>query len=131
SARGSWPRLRGPETGRTTLVAAGAAAVAAPAARLLPTNDLPLAIGAYVIGLTGVAGAAILGYHRGRGPTFPIPAPTPAVHRARLALATPVLIGYAAAAIAVPLQLGLTHAIPVGPRWWLLAIVWAGFALLA
>ena len=37
----------------------------------------------------------------------------------------------AALAIALPLQLGVTNAIPVGPRWWLLAVVWAGFAVLS
>jgi hypothetical protein len=31
----------------------------------------------------------------------------------------------------VPLHLGLTHTVPVGDRWWLLPVVWAGFALLA
>jgi hypothetical protein len=28
-------------------------------------------------------------------------------------------------------HLGLTHAVPVGDRWWLLPIVWAAFALFA
>ncbi|WP_433790105.1 dienelactone hydrolase family protein [Actinoplanes sp. CA-252034] len=38
---------------------------------------------------------------------------------------------YAAIAIAVPVHLGMTHALPVGDRWWLLSIIWAAFALLA
>ena len=55
----------------------------------------------------------------------------PSGRRARGAVAAPVLIGYAAVTIAVPVQLGLTHAVPVGARWWLLALVWLGFAVLA
>ncbi|MGX6607967.1 hypothetical protein ACWKSP_38460 [Micromonosporaceae bacterium Da 78-11] len=100
-----------------------ATAVAVPAARLLPTHDLPLAVGNYVVGLTATTGLVILLYLRWR-PTAPA--------RWRPALATPLLLGYAAVTIAVPLHLGLTHATPVGARrWWLLAVVWAGFALLA
>ena len=38
--------------------------------------------------------------------------------RLRLAVATPLLIGYAATTIAVPTHLGLTHTVPVGARWW-------------
>jgi hypothetical protein len=92
---------------------------------LLPADYLPLALGSYVVGFTSTAGAGILAYERRRvlqatGPSS-----------LRLAVATPVLLGYAAATIAVPLHLGLTHAIPVGARWWLLAVVWAGFAVLA
>jgi hypothetical protein len=41
------------------------------------------------------------------------------------------LIPYAVAAIAVPTNLGLTHAVPVGARWWLVLVLWAGFAVLA
>jgi dienelactone hydrolase len=131
AARGSWPRPMLPQLGGAVAVAAGATAVAAAAARLLPTNRLPLAIGGYLVGFTGVAGAAILGYLLRRGPVFPAPAPVTPPGRLRLALATPLLIGYAAAAIAVPTHLGLTHAVPVGARWWLLAVLWAGFAVLA
>jgi hypothetical protein len=121
-------RLALPEFGVLVAVAAAATGVAATAAPVLPTGRLPLAVGNYVVGLTAVAGAAILTYLRWR-PTAP-----PAVvrrDRRRLAVATPVLLAYAAATIAVPLHLGLTHAVPVGARWWLLALVWAGFAVLA
>jgi len=45
--------------------------------------------------------------------------------------AAPVLIGYAAIAVAIPLHLGLTYAVPGGIRWVLLVAVWAGFAILA
>ena len=37
---------------------------------------------------------------------------------AGVAVATPALISYAVVTIAVPLRLGRTHAVPVGPRWW-------------
>lgn len=109
---------------RTVVLALAAAVVAAPIARLLPTNHLPLGVGGYVIGFTAATGVLMLAYQRwrggpaGRSPSMPL-------------VAAPVLIGYAAVTIAVPMQWGLTHAIPVGSRWWLLALVWAGFAVLA
>ena len=125
--RGAWPQ---PHFDRSMGVAAVAVVVAAPAAALLPSADLPLAVGGYLIGLTGVAGAVLLAYQHRRG-SAPAPAPGNPPGQLRLALATPLLIGYAATVIAVPLHLGLTHAVPVGDRWWLLAAVWAGFAVLA
>lgn len=103
-------------------VATAAAAMATVAARFLPTNRLPLSVGNYVIGFTLTAGLLMLAHRR---PRFDGP------HSRRIALATPLLIGYAAVTIAVPLQLGLTHAVPVGPRWWLLLLVWAGFAVVS
>jgi dienelactone hydrolase len=120
----------GRPTVRALVVAVVATAVAAPIARLLPTNHLPLAVGGYVIGFTATAGALMLAYHRLRGETRSNDAGTSVVRR-RPAVAAPLLIGYAAATIAVPMQLGLTHAVPVGARWWLLALVWGGFAVLA
>jgi hypothetical protein len=48
---------------------------------------------------------------------------------ARLVLATTALTGYAVVAVAVPTHLGLTHAVPVGARWWLLPVVAAGLAV--
>jgi pimeloyl-ACP methyl ester carboxylesterase len=131
AARGSRPRLLGPQIGGTVAVATPAAGLAALVAPVLPSNDLPLAVGGYVVGLTAVTGAALLGYRRWRGPTFPAPGPVTPPGRLRLAVATPVLIGYAMTTIAVPMHLGLTHAVPVGARWWLLLLVWAGFAVLA
>ncbi|WP_432904193.1 hypothetical protein ACQP1S_06615 [Micromonospora matsumotoense] len=41
-------------------------------------------------------------------------------------VATLLLTGYAAIAVAVPIHLGLTWAVPVGPRWWLLPVVAVG-----
>jgi dienelactone hydrolase len=126
-----WPRLAEPAIGRILAVAAVAAAVATLVAPMAPTTHLPLALGGYIVGFTSTAGAAMLGYHRWRAGTFSAAAPISRHGGLRLAVATPVLIGYAAVTIAVPLQLGLTSAVPVGPRWWLLAVMWAGFAVLA
>jgi dienelactone hydrolase len=120
----AWPRPDWPLLGRVTAVAAVAAAVAAVIARFLPTGVVPLALGGYVAALTAGTGAVLIAYaSRRRTPIGAAPK--------RRALAAPALILYAAITIAVPLQFGLTHAVPTGPRWWSLAVVWAGFALLA
>lgn len=125
----SWPRVAVPQLGRITAVAAAAAVVALLVAPIAPTIRLPPAIGGFVVGFTTPAGAAILAYEIWHGRSFSAPAPIVRPSGLRLAVATPVLIGYAAATIAVPLHLGLTNAIPVGARWWLLAVVWVGFAV--
>jgi hypothetical protein len=126
----AWPRLAVPAVGR--IVAVGvAAAVAVLVAPIAPTMNLPLALGGYVVGFTTTAGVAMLAYHRWRGRTQLAAAPIARPGRLRLAVAAPVLVAYAAVTIAVPLQLGVTNALPVGARWWLLAVVWAGFAVLA
>ncbi|MBO0869192.1 MAG: alpha/beta fold hydrolase [Micromonosporaceae bacterium] len=130
---GSWPGLPRPGP---VVAACVAAVVALAVARIAARVPLPLALGGYLVGFTVAFGATMLGCSRlprrgspaGR-PAWP-PQPVRPV-RLRLAIATPALIGYAAATIAVPLQLGLTHAVPVGARWWLLVCVWAGFAALA
>jgi dienelactone hydrolase len=126
-----WPRVAVSPLTRVVIVAAVAAVVGALMAPLLPTINLPLALGGYVVGFTLTAGIALLAYHRWRTGTFAASAPVAPHGWLRLAVATPVLIGYAAVAIALPLQLGVTNAIPVGARWWLLAAVWAGFAVLS
>ncbi|RSM65039.1 dienelactone hydrolase [Actinoplanes sp. ATCC 53533] len=130
-ARAGWPRFSVPQLGPVVAVAAAAAAFAALVAPLLPTSRLPLALGGYVVGFTATTGAVILGYRRWRGANFPALTPVARPGKLRLAFATPVLIGYAATAIALPLHLGLTHVLPVGARWWLLVLVWAAFAVLA
>ncbi|MEU4620346.1 alpha/beta fold hydrolase [Actinoplanes sp. NPDC023801] len=105
------------------LAAAGAiTAVAAVVARFLPTDDLPLAIGGYVAGYAAVIGVLLLAYAR-RLPKDP----TRRAGRLRLLAVVP----YAIVSVAVPVHLGLTHAVPSGDRWWLLLIVWAAFALFA
>jgi dienelactone hydrolase len=107
---------------RVVVVAAAATVAGALLAPLLPNRYLPLAIGDYVVGFTAVTGVAILLYLRVR--------PRLAMPSERLLLAAPLLTGYAAVTIALPMQLGLTQAVPVGARWWLLPLVWAGFAVL-
>ncbi|MET8151441.1 alpha/beta hydrolase [Actinoplanes sp. NPDC049668] len=122
-----WPRFARPKvppwtaTIRIAAVTAAAAVAGAVTALFLPTTRLPLAIAGYVIGYAAVTGALLLAYAYRR------PAQGPTISRPRLLLAVP----YAAVAIAVPVHLGLTHARPVGDRWWLLLVVWAAFALLA
>jgi dienelactone hydrolase len=111
-----WPRFRWPPIA----VAVAATGAGALLARFLPTNNLPLAVGGYVIGFTAASGAGLIAYAIRRRPK-------PAPNRRPAAI---VLIGYAAVTIAVPIHLGLTYARPVGDRWWLLALVWAGFAVL-
>jgi dienelactone hydrolase len=129
-----------PACGRIVVVAAGAALVATLVAPIAPTTRLPVALGGYLVGFTTTVGLAILAYHRWRGgisASAPDPAPSSAAApparpgRLRVAMAAPVLIAYAAATIAVPVHLGLTNAVPVSGRWWPLAVVWAGFAVLA
>jgi hypothetical protein len=113
------------------IVAAVACLVAALVAPIAPTIRLPLALGGFVVGFTVVAGVAMLAYHRRRTGTWSATAPVTRPSRLRLAVAAPVLIGYAALTIALPLHAGVTNAVPAGARWWLLPVVWAGFAVLA
>ena len=126
-----WPRIAQPAIIRIVAVAVVAAGVAVLVAPIAPTVRLPLALGGFIVGFTATAGVAMLAYHRWRDGTFSASAPVARLGGLRLAVAAPALIGYAAATIAVPLHLGLTNAVPVGVRWWLLAAVWAGFAVLA
>lgn len=122
---GPWPAVPPARTVGAAAVALGAAAVVA---AWLPTNRLPLAIGGYLAGFTAAGGAALLAYHRRQSGPPAAPASRPGSRR--LAFGAPILVGYAAVTIAVPLHLGLTYVVPVGNRWWLLPIVWGGFALL-
>ncbi|MET0493285.1 MAG: alpha/beta fold hydrolase [Actinoplanes sp.] len=131
ATRAGWPRLAVPHFGRIVVVAGAATGFAALVAPLLPSNDLPLAVGGYVIGLTALTAVLILAYQRWFGASTESPAPPASAGRVRLVVAAAVLIAYAGVTIAVPMHLGLTHAVPVGARWWLLPLVWAGFALLA
>jgi dienelactone hydrolase len=121
------PRVALPLIGRAVAVAAVAAGVGVLVAPIAPTIRLPLALGGFIVGFAMATGAVMLVYQRWRTVT----ATSAGSGGLRLAVATPVLIGYAAVTIAVPLQLGLTNAVPVGARWWLLPVVWAGFAVLA
>jgi dienelactone hydrolase len=108
----------------TALIASVAAAGAVLLAPRLPTERLPIAIGGFIVGYTAVIGVVLTAYGMWRKPA---PTPGPRIAGWRSA----PLVAYAAAAIAVPTHLGLTHAVPVGARWWLIPVLWAGFALLA
>ena len=131
------PVPTGPSTPavRALAVAGGAAVLGLLVAWIAPSERIPLAVGGFVAVYTLVAGAVTAAYQRwrpagpGQGGRY---GPEPRGRGGlRVALAAPVLVAYAAAAIAIPLQLGVTHTIPVGARWWLLLVVWAGFGVLA
>jgi hypothetical protein len=104
-----------------------ALALAVPVAAVAGTDRLPLAVGGYAVGLFAVAGAVLLAaYGLDRRHRWQ-PLERPGAKRLAGAV---LLVGYAAVAVALPLHLGLTHALPVGARWWLLPVVIAATALL-
>ena len=109
--------------GRTAVVAAVAVTVAALVAPVLPTARMPLELGGYLAGFAVVAGALLWAYARWKLPVEPSPRRMPWMGL--------LLVPYAAVTIAAPLHLGLTHAVPTGERWWLLAVVWTAFGLMA
>jgi dienelactone hydrolase len=104
------------------ILVAGAALVAGLVAAVLPTSGFPLSSGGYAVAFTLTFGALLTAYRLAR------PAGTSARPRSRTAF---LLVGYALVTVVVPLQLGFTNVVPVGSRWWLLPVVWAGFALLS
>ncbi|MET7397086.1 alpha/beta fold hydrolase [Dactylosporangium sp. NPDC005572] len=89
--------------------AAVAVPVAAAGAKL--AAPLPLAVGDYAAGYFLVIGLVLTAAGRRRPRLAPAP------------VRGLVLVGYAVAAVAVPIHLALTHALPVGDRWWLLPVV--------
>ncbi|GIH10135.1 hypothetical protein Rhe02_82020 [Rhizocola hellebori] len=99
--------------------------LAAAIAAAIPMGWMPIAVTNYVVAFTALAGLALLLVARGDRAAPRVVAPRSKV---RLAVAFLVLAGYALSAIAIPLHLGITHAVPVWPRWWLLALTVAGFA---
>jgi hypothetical protein len=109
-----------------TQIAVGAVAgavVAVLGAQFLPTVALPLAVGGYTAGFFAVFGVAFLVVAKAWR--------WPAEATARESGRAVVLAAYAAASVAVPVHLGFTNAVPVGPRWWLLPVVAAAaFVLL-
>ncbi|MEH0845561.1 alpha/beta fold hydrolase [Micromonospora sp. CPCC 205711] len=141
--RDAWRGARGEAPAaawRPLLLALAAAGIAALLAGALPTSRLPLAVGGYVTGfllLIGLLLAAAARWWPGLPPVDPV---APAAPAARLAapvasgfrapvrdvVMAVVLTGYALVAVAVPIHLGLTSAVPVGARWWLLPLVAAG-----
>ena len=95
------------------------------AAGVAPTNLLPLAVGGYAAGFFAITGAGLVAAYaldRRRAGWWRV--------GRRQAGAAAVLTAYAVTAVAVPMHLGLTHAVPVGARWWLLPIVVGCVALL-
>ncbi|MEH1165355.1 alpha/beta fold hydrolase [Micromonospora sp. CPCC 205539] len=109
------------------VLAAGFGAVVA---AVLPTTRIPLAVGGYVTGFLLVTSVLLIASHRWlpglRGATD-----VAVDHRApaRTVVATLGLTGYAVLAVALPIHLGLTSAVPVGARWWLLPLVVAACLL--
>lgn len=116
-----------PPHGRMLLVAVLVPVVAVLVARLLPFDRLPLAVGGDVAGFLAVTGllltcgAVVLG--RSSTPGGPSAAPRGPGRRTQPWLAGVLLAAYAVAAVAVPLTLGFTRAVPAGDRWWLLPLV--------
>ncbi|MEH0981023.1 alpha/beta hydrolase [Micromonospora sp. CPCC 205556] len=110
-----------------------AAALGAVAAVASPTVRLPLAVGGYVTGFLLATGLLLVAATRWwPGPTVPAASAGPAVASGGgrgpvpAPVAAVVLTGYAVTAVAVPMHLGLTSALPVGARWWLLPVVALG-----
>ncbi|CCH16417.1 dienelactone hydrolase family protein [Micromonospora lupini] len=116
-----------------------ATGVGAAVAALLPTNRLPLAVGGYVTGFLLVSGLLVIAGQRllpGRSRTpgtwqTPGTIVDPADGRAPAGAvgAALALTAYAVVAVALPIHLGLTSALPVGARWWLLPLVVAACLL--
>ncbi|MEU7917259.1 dienelactone hydrolase family protein [Micromonospora zamorensis] len=113
-----------------------AVGVGAAVAAVLPTARLPLAVGGYVAGFLLVTGVLLVAGQRWLPGWFGVSQPPPGTPvsagrraTARTAVATLALTGYAVLAVALPIHLGLTSALPVGARWWLLPLV-AGACLL-
>ncbi|WP_231924407.1 dienelactone hydrolase family protein [Micromonospora chokoriensis] len=104
-----------------------AAGVGAGVAAVLPTARLPLAVGGYVAGFLLVTGGLLTAGQRWLPAWFGVPRPPSdtAGRRAtaRTVVATLALTGYAVLAVALPIHLGLTSALPVGARWWLIPLV--------
>ncbi|TWJ23646.1 dienelactone hydrolase [Micromonospora endolithica] len=114
----------GRSAARGVVVATAAAGLGALAAPVLPTTRLPLAVGGYLTGFLLVTGLLLgLAGRRWRS-AMPPPAGHPGTTRS--VVAAGLLTGYAVLAVALPIHLGLTSALPVGARWWLLPVVAAG-----
>ncbi|MCX5069600.1 alpha/beta hydrolase [Micromonospora lupini] len=125
--------LGGPALLGLAVLATGFGAVVA---AVLPTNRLPLAVGGYVTGFLLVSGLLVIAGQRWLPGAARTPGPArmpgavldPADGRAPAGtvVAALALTAYAVLAVALPIHLGLTSALPVGARWWLLPLVVAG-----
>ncbi|MEV4820693.1 alpha/beta fold hydrolase [Micromonospora sp. NPDC049274] len=110
-----------------------ASGLAAAVATVLPTNRLPLAVGGYVSGFLLVSGVLLSGGQHWLPAATRVPGVIPAPGAtlggtgrrtpARTAVAAVALTAYAVLAVGLPIHLGLTSALPVGARWWLLPLV--------
>lgn len=133
---------------------AAALGLAVVLAKVAPTVWLPLAVGGYLAGFFAITGGGLLvawlltRQRSGEPQVTPepqatpgsraVPEPqatpeapaTPPAERARMAAATVLFTVYAAAAVAVPVHLGMAHAALSGQRWWLLAVVAAAVVAL-
>ncbi|WP_433464286.1 dienelactone hydrolase family protein [Spirillospora sp. CA-128828] len=98
---------------RAAAAAAAAVAVAVPAMGIL---RLPLAVSGPLAGFFGVIGVVTLAFARGPGSSGGRPARRTIVAAAILGVLT-------MASFAVPAQLGWAHAVPVGPRAWVLVLI--------
>ncbi|SCG68974.1 alpha/beta hydrolase [Micromonospora coxensis] len=110
----------------TAVVATLAVGAGVGVAALAPTARLPLAVGGYVTGFLLVTGGLLVAAARWWPLPRPAAAPVGPRRDGRAVVAGLVLTGYAVGAVAVPIHLGLTSALPVGARWWLLPLVAAG-----
>ncbi|MEV7328812.1 alpha/beta fold hydrolase [Micromonospora sp. NPDC093244] len=114
-------------------LAAVAAGVGAVAAAVLPTARIPLAVGGYVSVFLLVTGLLVLVGHRwlpgGRQATPTSGSGQAVAARPRAVVAALALTGYAVLSVALPIHIGLTSALPVGSRWWLLPLVVASCLL--
>ncbi|WP_405426670.1 dienelactone hydrolase family protein [Micromonospora sp. NBC_00617] len=124
ASAGGGPPLRGLVLLGLAVLASG---LAAAAAAVLPTNRLPLAVGGYVTGFLLVTGVLVSGGQRWlpaatRAPGVAVDE-TGSRTPARTTVAALALTAYAALAVGLPVHLGLTSALPVGARWWLLPVV--------
>ncbi|MFY1586381.1 dienelactone hydrolase family protein [Micromonospora sp. WMMD734] len=132
---------RGRQVAPAPVVLAVATAAIGPGvllARVLPTTRLPLAVGDYLTGFLLVTGVLLAAVRHVPGRLFPAgpalvgpaaaddPVPADGHTPLRPVVAALLLTGYAVAAVAVPIHLGLTWARPVGARWWLLPVVAVG-----
>jgi pimeloyl-ACP methyl ester carboxylesterase len=142
-----WRGPRRPDRPVTLRLAVAALALglvlAAALAGALPTTRLPLAVGGYLVGFFALAGlgmliASTVDAQWPRSTLAALPrlrwADTVARLRDRWAprasTVAAVLVCYATVAVALPMHVGLTSAVPVGARWWLLPIMAGGTAVL-
>lgn len=109
-----------------TIVGLVAAVALAP---ILVTARLALAVGGYAAGFVIVVGVTLVVTwalaRRQRGDALVADLPD-----RRTAIAAPLLVTYACVAIALPIHMGLTNALPSGQRWWLLPVVIGSMAVL-